>query len=199
MDPATMTRLRLFVSVSYAARMSDLNRTTLAKICKEGGGILNGVFYRFTTDEPNCSQIGQQNEIKTREALGAKALGGSTSVTSTSKDLISRREKEWASKEAKIEAAQAGRALALVEEPIRPEEQEAQPLHFSDWTEGNAPDAQVQIMPTVSSQNSVTTTGSADPAAASSAQVATAAVHASDAGNSPNQDGNSFDENDVLI
>ena len=166
MDPATMTRLRLFVSVSYAARMSDLNRTTLAKICKEGGGILNGVFYRFTTDEPNCSQIGQQNEIK-------------SGSTSTSKDLISRIEKEWASKEAKIEAAQAGRALAL--------------------TSVRSPDAKVQIMPTVSSQNSVTTTCSADPAAASSAQVVTAAVHASDAGNSPNQDGNSFDENDVLI
>ena len=167
MDPATMTRLRLFVSVSYAARMSDLNRTTLAKICKEGGGIFNGVFYRFTTDEPNCSQIGQQNEIKR------------SGPTSTSKDLISRIEKEWASKEAKIEAAQAGRALAL--------------------TSVRSPDAKVQIMPTVSSQNSVTTTGSADPAAASSAQVVTAAVHASDAGNSPNQDGNSFDGNDVLI
>ena len=184
MDPATMTRLWLFVSVSYAARMSDLNRTTLAKICKEGGGILNGVFYRFTTDEPNCSQIGQQNEIKR------------SGPTSTSKDLISRIEKEWASKEAKIEAAQAGRALALTKEQIRPKEQEAQSLHFSDRTEGNAPDAQVQIMPTVTSQNSVTTTG-ADPATASSAQVATAAVHASDAGNAP--DGNSFDENDVLI
>ena len=127
MDPATMTRLRLFVSVSYAARMSDLNRTTLAKICKEGGGILNGVFYRFTTDEPNCSQIGQQNEIKR------------SGPTSTSKDLISRIEKEWASKEAKIEAAQAGRALALTKEQIRPKEQEAQSLHFSDRTEGNAP------------------------------------------------------------
>ena len=183
MDPATMTRLRLFVSVSYAARMSDLNRTTLAKICKEGGGILNGVFYRFTTDEPNCSQIGQQNEIK-------------SGSTSTSKDLISRIEKEWASKEAKIEAAQAGRALALTEEKTRPKEREAQSLHFCDRAEGNAPDAQVQIMPAVSSQNSVTTTG-ADPATASSAQVATAAVHASDAGNAP--DGNSFDENDVLI
>ena len=191
MDPATMTRLRLFVSVSYAARMSDLNRTTLAKICKEGGGILNGVFYRFTTDEPNCSQTGQKNEIKTRKALGAKALGGST--TSTSKDLISRIEKEWASKEAKIEAAQAGRALALTEEPNRLEEREAQPPHVSDRTEGNTPDAQVQIMPAVSSQNSLTTTGSAGPAAASFAQAA------SDAGNSPNQVGNSFDENDVLI
>ena len=187
MDPATMTRLRLFVSVSYAARMSDLNRTTLAKICKEGGGIFNGVFYRFTTDEPICSQIGQQNEIKR------------SGPTSTSKDLISRIEKEWASKEAKIEAAQAGRALALTEEKTRPKEREAQSLHFCDRAEGNAPDAQVQIMPAVSSQNSVTTTGSVDPAAASSAQVATAAVHASDAGNSPNQDGNSFDENDVLI
>jgi len=187
--PATMTRLRLFPSVSDAARMSNVNRTTLAKICKEGGGIMEGIFYRFTTDEPNPSQDGLQN----------RSIGSAGDATS--KDLVNRMEKEWASKEAKIQAAQAGRALALIEEQKRRlKEQQTEPCHISDRTEDNAPDALVQIMPAVSSQNSATT--SAEPAAESSAQAAAAAVDTvdtSDAGKSPNKGEDSSGENDVLI
>lgn len=88
-DPATMTRLRLFPSVNHAARMSTINRTILAKVCNEGGGVIEGIFYRFTSDGSNPAEPNQSGP-RTLSIRQHRARGDVKSEA-----LVSQKEKEW--------------------------------------------------------------------------------------------------------
>lgn len=126
-NPATMARLRLFPSISDAARMSKINRTTLSKACKEGGGIIEGIFYRFTSDgaktkESNQSDLPRKFKICFRP-------DDSDNLNFNGKDLVDKKERDWAAidaKRASMDAEiKAGRPLAFFEEQKRLKENAA--------------------------------------------------------------------------
>lgn len=195
-DPVTMARLRLFPSVSDAARMSKINRTTLAKVCKEGGGIIEGIFYRFTSDGAKTKESNQSDPRKVKIRFRPD-----DSDNVSGEALISQKEREWASMDAKINAAQAGRPLAFIEEQKRLKEQQVETNHVSTRIEDNSPGAEASIALEISPPSPATM--GAAVAAAAAAAAPTVSTEISDAGTStPLNDvglGDPSDEVDGLI
>lgn len=196
-DPVTMARLRLFPSISDAARMSKINRTTLAKVCKEGGGIIEGIFYRFTSDGAKTKESNQSDPRKVKIRFR-----DDNSYHFRGEDLIDQKEREWASMDAEVSAAQAGRRLAFIEEQKRLKEQQAEANHLSTRIEDNIPDAEATIASEISPHNAATM-GAAVAAAAAAAAPTVTASEIRDAGTStPPNDvglGGLSDEVDGLI
>ena len=124
-NPATMARLRLFPSISDAARMSKINRTTLSKACKEGGGIIEGIFYRFTSDGAKTKESNQSVPKKFKICFRPD---DSDNLNFNGKDLVDKKERDWAAidaKRASMDAEiKAGRPLAFFEEQKRWKEQQ---------------------------------------------------------------------------
>ena len=198
-DPATMASLRLFPSVSSAARMSNINRTTLAAVCEQGGGIIEGIFYRFTSAGPKTkeSNLSEPRTVKTRpRPIAAENV--------SSDSLISQKEKEWASMDAKISAAKAGRSLAFIEEQKRVKDQQAEASHVSAQIEGANPDSEASIELVASPHDPISTTRSTEAAAAAAAAAAAPIVTTSQTRNAgisvrPKNEGDSSGEVDGLI
>ena len=196
-DPATMARLRLFPSVSDAARMSKINRTTLAKVCKEGGGIIEGIFYRFTSDGAKTKESNQSDPRKVKIRFRPD-----DSDYFRGEDLIDQKEKEWASMDAEVSAAQAGRPLAFIEEQKRLKEQQAEANHVSTRIDDNISDA-ASIASETSSHNAAAMGAAVAAAAAAAAPtVTTSEIRDPGTSTSPNDvglPGGPSDEVDGLI
>mmetsp|Transcript_18186 Transcript_18186/g.40389 ORF Transcript_18186/g.40389 Transcript_18186/m.40389 type:complete len:744 (+) Transcript_18186:179-2410(+) len=47
LTPATMKRIQTFASASEAARLLDINRTKMSRLCRRGGGIIGDFYYRY--------------------------------------------------------------------------------------------------------------------------------------------------------